>query len=113
MEAALESATEADGPAGPQVQLMFHEGSEGIDRLNGLMAECFATTELCPTGRVAFVHGHTVLSAPQIQAPEFERDQIVVSSGGGAVGDLSGRRFQSLVSGSLLHPVLATLPIDP
>lgn len=51
----------------------------GIDAFNTLAASCFATTSVCPTQTVAIVLDGAVISAPQIQVPEFERDAITVS----------------------------------
>jgi preprotein translocase subunit SecD len=51
----------------------------GIEQFNELATECFGMTERCPTGQVAIVLDSAVRSAPSIQQPSFERDQIVVS----------------------------------
>lgn len=55
----------------------------GIDRFNALAAMCFERTGDCPTGRLAVQVDDDVVSAPQVNAPSFERDQIVISGGFG------------------------------
>jgi preprotein translocase subunit SecD len=52
---------------------------DGVEQFNELAAQCFGMTETCPTGQVAIVLDSAVRSAPTIQQPSFERDQIQVS----------------------------------
>ncbi len=54
-------------------------GGESIDQFNAIAAECFNRTERCPTGRLAIVLDSVVVSAPNIQQPSYERDQIQIS----------------------------------
>ncbi len=53
--------------------------SDGIDDFNAVASECFQSTPACPAGQLAIVVDGTVVSAPSIQVPEFERDQIQIS----------------------------------
>ncbi|MGB5756757.1 MAG: protein translocase subunit SecD [Acidimicrobiales bacterium] len=65
---------------GWQVNPTFNSGENGIDRFNEIAALCFVRDPaVCPTGRLAVVLDHEVISAPQINAGSFSRDQIVIS----------------------------------
>ena len=65
---------------GWQVNPTFNSGENGIDRFNEIGALCFVRDPaVCPTGRLAVVLDHEVISAPQINAGSFSRDQIVIS----------------------------------
>jgi len=66
------------------VSLVLADGPEGIERFNQVAAECYAAAPTCPDlgagrGQLAIVVDGVVLSAPTIQQPSFERDQIQVS----------------------------------
>lgn len=65
--------------------------SEGIGGFNALATECFNRAATCPTGLLAITLDGEVVSAPQIQEPTFERDQISISGsfGEGAAKDLA------------------------
>ena len=52
---------------------------DGIDAFNRLAAACFAAESACPSMRVAIVVAGEVVSAPSINAPSFEADQIQIS----------------------------------
>lgn len=70
---------------------VFADGSEGIDAFNAVAARCFAPTpEVCPglagsdeqgvrRGMLGIVADGVVLSAPSINVPSFERDEIAIS----------------------------------
>ncbi len=62
-----------------QVNPVFEAGADGIDRFNQVAAKCVAADPTCPTSQLAIVLDSEVISAPTIQQPEFERDQIVIS----------------------------------
>ncbi len=67
---------------GWQVNPTFRAGPDGIDRFNQIAAVCFlGDQEICPTRQLAVVLDHQVISAPQINAGSFSRDQIVISGG--------------------------------
>jgi hypothetical protein len=51
----------------------------GMERFNMAAAACFQRELSCPTGQLAVVFRGQVMSAPTIQAPRFERDQIQIS----------------------------------
>lgn len=55
--------------------------SDGIATFNETVGACFEGTSTCPTRQLAIVVDRTVISAPSINAPEFERDQISISGG--------------------------------
>lgn len=82
---ALEGDALEDADAAFQLEWVvrprFKPGSPGIDDFNAVAAECFAGTAVCPTGQLAVEIDDRVESAPQIQAPSFERDVIVISGG--------------------------------
>jgi hypothetical protein len=61
------------------ILLTLKEGRPGIDDFNDLAAECSAMGPRCPTGQIAIVVGDEVVTAPSIQAPTFERDEIQIS----------------------------------
>ena len=70
-----------------QVNLTLKAGAGGIGAFNAVSAECFSGTAACPrqpgftNGRLAIVLDGKVITAPQIRAPGFERDAIVISGG--------------------------------
>ncbi len=57
----------------------FKGGEDGIDQFNAVAAQCFAAEPTCPTRQLAIVLDSDVISAPEIQQPEFERDQITIT----------------------------------
>lgn len=65
--------------------------SEGIGGFNTLAAECFNRAPTCPTGLLAITLDGEVVTAPTIQTPTFERDQISISGsfGEGEAKDLA------------------------
>lgn len=73
------SATSPDGSW--VVNPVFTEA--GLDAFNALATECYSATATCPTGRVAFAVDGVVLTAPIVNEPTFERDQIQISGGSG------------------------------
>jgi len=84
---ALESADALTDSLGTQWQVnpTFKGGADGIDLFNAAAAECNnPTSTVCPpgadgVGRLAIVLDAEVISAPAIQQPSFERDQITIS----------------------------------
>ena len=54
-------------------------GRAGIDSFNAIAAQCQPPSPTCPTGQLAIVLDGVVQSAPTIQAPAFERDQITIT----------------------------------
>ena len=61
------------------VGLEMRGGANGIDKFNEIAAECFNRTDVCPTGQLAIVLDSVVQSAPTIQNPSYEPDQIQIS----------------------------------
>ncbi len=82
---ALETASSGTGGGvGWQVNPVFKEGPEGIDLFNAAAALCNAGAEQCPpttssVGRLAIVLDGLVQSAPAINSPFFNRDQIEIT----------------------------------
>lgn len=68
-----------------QVAVALHAGPTGIDTFNEVAALCYVGSPECPilpgftNGRLAIVLDGQVLTAPQIRAPQFERDRILIS----------------------------------
>ena len=68
-----------------QISLVIKDGQNGIEAFNSVSAQCYIGSESCPklpgftNGRLAIVLDGEVITAPQIRAPEFERDAIVIS----------------------------------
>ncbi|MDH4277510.1 MAG: protein translocase subunit SecD [Acidimicrobiia bacterium] len=68
--------------SGWEVNPVFRPGAGGIDQFNAAARSCYALNpdpNLCPSGRLAIVLDHQVISAPSINAETFARDQIVIS----------------------------------
>ncbi len=72
------------------VNPIFKSGENGIDKFNAIAATCYsATPDVCPglgqdesgqpRGMLGIVLDGVVLSAPSINQPTFERDQISIS----------------------------------
>ncbi|MGB3412933.1 MAG: hypothetical protein WBA45_17275 [Microthrixaceae bacterium] len=80
----IDSATFRDGRFGEwRLGLVLAEGPEGIDSFNAMAQRCFDATPECPElgngkGQIAIVLDGDVISAPTINVPSFERDQIEV-----------------------------------
>lgn len=55
------------------------KGGDAIGSFNALAADCFAQSPTCPTGQLAIALDSEVRSAPTIQQPSFERDQIQIT----------------------------------
>ncbi len=67
---------------GWEVNPTLNGGASGIDLFNQIATVCFLQNqELCPTGQLAVVLDHQVISAPSINAANFSRDRIVISGG--------------------------------
>ena len=74
----VESAAAVEGGAGNwMISLVLT--TDGISSFNALAGDCFEGAPICPTRQLAIVVDNTVLSAPSINAPEFERDAISIS----------------------------------
>lgn len=64
------------------VNPVFKSGADGIDAFNAAAAKCYVESPdpvLCPTGQLAIVLDHEVISAPRINSANFSRDQIQIS----------------------------------
>ena len=80
--AAIQTASATfTGVADWYVSLNMKAGEEGIDRFNALAARCFSGDASCPTQQMAIVLDGNVESAPTVNAPAFQRDQITITGG--------------------------------
>ena len=78
---AIESAQQALSQNGQwQVNLKFKSGAEGAGAWQAAAAACFSKSAACPTGRLAVVLDHEVLSAPSVNS-DFHGDSTGVISG--------------------------------
>ena len=59
------------------VRLEFTQ--EGIEKFNEVAAACFNAQPTCARGSVAIVLDGTVVSAPSVRGPVFERDQVHIT----------------------------------
>lgn len=77
---ALESAnaTLQNGTWG--VSPVFKAGAKGIDLFNAVAATCNSGAATCPTKQLGIVLDGVVLTAPEIQDPSYQRDQIRISN---------------------------------
>ncbi len=70
-----------------QISLVLKNAQNGIQAFNSISAQCYVGSDLCPTlpgftnGRLAIVLDGKIITAPQIRAPEFQRDAIVITGG--------------------------------
>ena len=68
-----------------QISLALKAGQNGIQAFNSVSTQCYFGSESCPqlpgftNGRLAIVLDGKIITAPQIRAPEFQRDAIVIS----------------------------------
>jgi preprotein translocase subunit SecD len=76
------------------VNPVFRGGADGIDKFNLAAQACNARTPQCPTGQLAIVLDGRVISAPGIQQPTFERDQIQIS---GSFSERSARDLATVL----------------
>ena len=75
---AVETASATfDGISSWSVSLVMT--SEGIEGFNALATECNTRAPTCPTGQLAITLDGEVVSAPAVQQPTFERDEISIS----------------------------------
>ena len=61
------------------VRPTFRAGEEGIDLFNEAAAACNLATPACPTQQLGIVLDGVVESAPAVNAPFFQRDQITIT----------------------------------
>lgn len=76
----VESASASEQGAG-QWGVALTLTSDGIVDFNETVRACFDGAPTCPTRQLAIVVDRMVISAPSINAPAFERDQISISGG--------------------------------
>jgi preprotein translocase subunit SecD len=74
------SSARAEIPQGQWlVALSMKGGADGIDKFNGIAAQCNPPSATCPTGRLAIVLDSVVQSAPSINEPSYSKDDITIS----------------------------------
>jgi preprotein translocase subunit SecD len=61
------------------VALEMRGGASGIDQFNAIAATCSPPSDTCPTGQLAIVLDSVVKSAPTIQNPTFQADEIEIT----------------------------------
>jgi preprotein translocase subunit SecD len=64
------------------VRLEMRGGADGIDKFNEIAAACYEQApdpQVCPSGQLAIVLDSVVQSAPSINQPSYEADQIQIS----------------------------------
>lgn len=61
------------------VNPIFKSGADGIDKFNEAATTCNTGAPSCPTRQLAIVLDGIVISAPTINEPQFERDQIQIT----------------------------------
>jgi len=61
------------------VNPVFRGGSDGIGLFNSAAGTCYSKAATCPSGQLAIVLDGRVISAPTIQTPSFQADQIQIS----------------------------------
>ncbi|MDZ7733418.1 MAG: protein translocase subunit SecD [Acidimicrobiia bacterium] len=78
---ALEGASAGLSPGTGQwlVRPTFKAGEDGIDQFNAIAAQCVSRAPECPTGQLAITLDGEVISAPAIQQPNFQRDEIQIT----------------------------------
>ena len=77
--ASLETADASFAGFEWQVLPVFRSGADGIDLFNAAANACFNRQSICQTGQLAIVLDGVIESAPNVNTPFFERDQIVIS----------------------------------
>ena len=77
--AALETADASFAGLEWSVFPTFRSGEEGIDLFNAAANACFNRQPICQVGQLAIVLDGVIESAPSVNTPYFERDQIVIS----------------------------------
>lgn len=85
----------------------------GIEAFNALAADCVATTPDCPTGMVAIAVDGVVLTAPTVNEPSFQRDQIQISGGGGdpATGQFTKAEARVIAASLRVEPLPSGLEV--
>jgi preprotein translocase subunit SecD len=87
------------------VHLTMKSGQTGIDGWNQLATRCYNRDATCPTGQIAIVLDSVVKSAPVVQTPTFERDQIQIT------GNFTQREAKNLAL--VLNYGALPVPLEP
>lgn len=66
---------------------------EGSAAFNELAAECFSSTDACPTGQLAIVLNGEVVSAPTVQEPSFGEELTIA----GRFSEAEAREFAQIL----------------
>lgn len=68
----------------------------GLDAFNGIANQCFARGPQCLSGRLALVYGDRVLTAPTVQAPSFDSNQLLIS---GSFSEAEANELATAING--------------
>jgi preprotein translocase subunit SecD len=90
-EGAISSATARLVQGEWQVQLTLNGGAEGLDVWNTWAGKCFNRDAECPTGGMAIVLDHRVISAPVPQTSFFDSPDVFISGGTGGFSEREAR----------------------
>ena len=66
-------------PTGGTWAVLLEFTEEGIARFNGIAESCFNRQPTCALGSVAIVLDGQVVSAPAVQSPQFQRDEVNIT----------------------------------
>jgi preprotein translocase subunit SecD len=62
-----------------RVALEMKGGEDGIDLFNTIASQCSPPSATCPTGQLAIVLDSFVQSAPTIESPSYDKDDITIN----------------------------------
>lgn len=68
----------------------------GLDAFNQIANQCFVRGPQCLSGQLALVYGERVLTAPAIQAPSFESNQLLIS---GSFSEAEANELAAAING--------------
>ncbi len=67
------------GQTGQWTVALEIKGGDGIAKFNEIASQCFSKSATCPTGQLSIVLDSVVQSAPNIEQPSYQADQIQIS----------------------------------
>lgn len=89
----ISSAQAVFEPTSAEWAVLLEFTGEGITRFNRIAEACFNGQPSCAWGRVAIVLDGRVVSAPSVQNPEYQRDEVNIT------GDFTEREARDLAAG--------------
>lgn len=99
------SGDPARDPSGAWTLGLAPTAVDGIGAFNVAASSCYEHGEACPSGQLALVVDGTVLAAPAVSQPAYERDQLQISLAGADDGTV--RELAALLSSGPLPATLA------